>query len=196
MLRESTIPYLLSVLSYIFIWALGGWEGCYWSASRPGRFTSCEMTWAVWIYGWVKLRVHLDIIPSRNRSPICQSHYIDWGAEIVQLVQRLRYGLDGPVIESRWRRDFPHPERPWGPPSPLCNGYRVFPGGKAAGAWRWPSTPPQSSAEAEGRVEVYICSPSGPSWPVLGRTFTISAELRPILHAVYDGVIKTKCKQN
>jgi len=22
------------------------------------------------------------------------------------------------------------PERPWGPPSLLCNGYRVFPGGK------------------------------------------------------------------
>ena len=26
--------------------------------------------------------------------------------------------------------------RPWGPPSLLYNGYRVFPGGKAAGAWR------------------------------------------------------------
>jgi hypothetical protein len=23
-----------------------------------------------------------------------------------------RYGLDGPAIESRWRRDFPHPSRP------------------------------------------------------------------------------------
>jgi hypothetical protein len=28
------------------------------------------------------------------------------------------------------------PERPWGPPSLLYNGYRVFPGGKAAGTWR------------------------------------------------------------
>jgi hypothetical protein len=27
------------------------------------------------------------------------------------------------------------PDRSWGPPSLLCNGYRVFPGGKAAGAW-------------------------------------------------------------
>jgi len=36
-------------------------------------------------------------------------------------------------------RDFPHPSRPTlGPPSLLYNGYRVFPGGKAAGAWRWP----------------------------------------------------------
>ena len=23
-----------------------------------------------------------------------------------------RYGLDGPVIKSRWGRDFPHPSRP------------------------------------------------------------------------------------
>ena len=36
------------------------------------------------------------------------------------------------------------------------------------GAWRWPSTP--SSAEVEGRVELYICSPSGISWPVIGWT--------------------------
>jgi len=27
------------------------------------------------------------------------------------------------------------PFRPWGPPSLLYSGYRVFPGGKAAGAW-------------------------------------------------------------
>jgi hypothetical protein len=46
------------------------------------------------------------------------------------------YGLDGLGIESRWGRDFSHsPDRPWGPPSLLYNGYRVFPGGKAAGAW-------------------------------------------------------------
>ena len=30
-----------------------------------------------------------------------------------------RYGLDGPGIESRWGRDFPHPSRPaLGPPQP------------------------------------------------------------------------------
>jgi hypothetical protein len=33
-----------------------------------------------------------------------------------------------------------HPDRPWGPPSLLHNGYRVFHGGKAAGAWHWPPT--------------------------------------------------------
>ena len=41
------------------------------------------------------------------------------------------YGLDGPGIESRWERDFPHLSRPaLGPPSLLYDGYWVFPGGK------------------------------------------------------------------
>ena len=45
------------------------------------------------------------------------------------------YGLDGPGIESRWRGKIFRtcPDRPWGPPSLLYNGYRVFPGGK-----EWP----------------------------------------------------------
>jgi hypothetical protein len=53
-----------------------------------------------------------------------------------------RYGLDGPGIESRWDEIFrTHPDWPWGPPSLLYNGYRVIPGGKVVGAWRWPPTP-------------------------------------------------------
>ena len=37
------------------------------------------------------------------------------------------YGLDGPRIESRWGEIFRTcPDRPWGPPSLLYNGYRVF----------------------------------------------------------------------
>ena len=32
------------------------------------------------------------------------------------------------------------PDRPCGPPTRLYNGHRVFPGGKAAGAWRWTTT--------------------------------------------------------
>ena len=49
------------------------------------------------------------------------------------------------------------PDRPWVPPSLLYNGYRVFPGGKAAEAWRRPPTP--SSAEVKARVELYPYSP-------------------------------------
>jgi len=61
------------------------------------------------------------------------------------------------------------PDRSWGPPSVLYNGYRVFPGDKAVGAWRWPPTP--SSAKVKERVELYLFSPFGPSWPVLGWTY-------------------------
>jgi hypothetical protein len=48
-----------------------------------------------------------------------------------------RYELDGPGHEIVSTR----PDRPWGLPSLLYNGYRVIPGGKSAGAWRWPPTP-------------------------------------------------------
>jgi hypothetical protein len=43
------------------------------------------------------------------------------------------YRLDGPGIDSRWGGGgeifLTCPDRPWGPPSLLYNGYRVFPGG-------------------------------------------------------------------
>jgi hypothetical protein len=35
---------------------------------------------------------------------------------------------DGPGIESRWGEIFRCPDWPWGPPSLLYNGYRVFSG--------------------------------------------------------------------
>ena len=41
------------------------------------------------------------------------------------------YWLDGPGIESRWGRDFPHLSRvALGPTQPSLHGYRVFPRGK------------------------------------------------------------------
>ena len=53
------------------------------------------------------------------------------------------YWLDGPGIESRWRRDFQHPVQTG--PGTHPASYTVGTGGKAAGAWRWSPTP--SSAE-------------------------------------------------
>ena len=53
---------------------------------------------------------------------------------IYVLILATGYGLDGPGIESRLGRDFPHLSRPaWGPPSLLYKGDRVFPVGK-----EWP----------------------------------------------------------
>jgi hypothetical protein len=66
----------------------------------------------------------------------------------------------GKIFRSR-------PDRPWGPPSLLYNGYWVyFPGVKRPG--RGVDRPPPSSAEVKERVELYLYSPSGSSWPVTG----------------------------
>jgi hypothetical protein len=58
------------------------------------------------------------------------------------------------------------PDRPWGPPSLLYEGTGSFPGVKRSG--RDVDHPPPSSDEVKERVELYLYSPSGPSWPVLG----------------------------
>jgi hypothetical protein len=87
-----------------------------------------------------------------------------------------RYGLDGPGIEPRWERDFPHPSQPavvpTQPSAQWVPGF--FPGDKAVGAWRWPPTP--SIAEVKERVEIYIYSPSGLSWLVLRWTLFLSRD--------------------
>jgi hypothetical protein len=60
------------------------------------------------------------------------------------------------------------PDQPWGPPNFLHNGYGSLPGVK------WPGRgiyhPAPSGAEIKVRVELYLYSPSGPLWPVLGWT--------------------------
>ena len=64
------------------------------------------------------------------------------------------------------------PDRPWGPPSLLYNGYWVsFLRVKRLGCGI--DHPPPSSAKVKERVELYLSSPSGPSWPVLGWTLPL-----------------------
>jgi hypothetical protein len=69
------------------------------------------------------------------------------------------YGLDGPGIESRWGRDFPHLSRPvLKPTQPPVQWVRGLSRGQVAvGAWCWPLTP--SIAEVKNRVELYLYSP-------------------------------------
>jgi len=74
----------------------------------------------------------------------------------------LRAGLSGDRIPLGGEIFRTRPDRPWGPPSLLYNGYRVFPGGKVARAWRWPPTP--ISAGVKERVELYLYSTYGHSW--------------------------------
>jgi hypothetical protein len=73
-------------------------------------------------------------------------------------VQGLNLG-GGEIVRTR-------PDQTWDPPSHLYNGYRVsFPGVKQPGLGI--DHPPPSSAEVKARVELYLYSLSGPSWPVL-----------------------------
>ena len=62
------------------------------------------------------------------------------------------YGLDGPGIESRWGGEIflTCPDRPWGPPSLLYNGYRVFPGGKERPGRDADPSPPSSPVVKKG----------------------------------------------
>jgi hypothetical protein len=62
------------------------------------------------------------------------------------------YGLDGPVIESRWGGENFRtcPDRPWVPPSLLYNGYRVFPGGKGRPGRDADPSPPSSAVVLKG----------------------------------------------
>ena len=85
-----------------------------------------------------------------------------------------RNELDGPGIESRWggaRFSAPVQTGPGANPASCTMGTGSFPGVKLPG--RGVDHQPPSSARVEGRVELYICFRSGPSWPVLGRTLLL-----------------------
>ena len=99
-----------------------------------------------------------------------------------------RYWLDGPGIESRWGRDFPHPYRPVLEPTqpPVQLVPDLSRGVKRPG--RGVHHPPPSKAEVEERVELYICSPSGLTWPVLGRT----SHIRELFLSVFRRVTKLR----
>jgi len=59
------------------------------------------------------------------------------------------------------------PDQPWGPFSLLYNGYWVsFPGVRRLG--RCSDHPPSSHAKVKERVEIYLYSPAGTSWQVIG----------------------------
>ena len=61
------------------------------------------------------------------------------------------YGLDGPGSNPGGGEIFRTClDRPWGPPSLLYNGYRVFPGGKERPGRDADSSPPSSAVVKKG----------------------------------------------
>ena len=114
------------------------------------------------------LRVQFSL-PSYNAGGPCSSVGIATG-----------YGLDGPGSNPGRDEIFRTcPDRSWGPPSLLYNGYRVFPWGKE---WqrRDAGPSPPSSAVVKKEKGLYIHSPSGPyslyiaSVPVQGYILPLS----------------------
>ena len=79
-----------------------------------------------------------------------------------------RYGVDGPGIESRWGARFSAPIQT-GPGAYRASckmGTGSFPGVKRPG--RGADHPPPSKCRGHEMVGLYLYSPSGPSWPVMG----------------------------
>jgi hypothetical protein len=79
-----------------------------------------------------------------------------------------RYGLDGPGDRIPVGTKFfaPFQTGPGSHPASYTMGIGSFPGVKRLGPGV--GHPPPSSTEVKERVELYNCSPSEPSWPVLG----------------------------
>jgi len=58
------------------------------------------------------------------------------------------------------------PDQPWGHSASYTMSTKSFLGVKQPG--HGVDHPPPSSAEVKGRIELYLHSPSGPSWAVIG----------------------------
>ena len=84
-----------------------------------------------------------------------------------------RYGLGGPGIESRWGARFSASVQtgPGAHTASCTMGTGSSPGLKRP--VRGVDHPPSSRAEVEGRVGLYLYSPSGPSWLVPGWTLPL-----------------------
>ena len=76
--------------------------------------------------GTVHIKFLFDSVQPNVVEPGWLSRYSD----------SLRAGRHGDRIPVAGEISRTCSDRPWGPPSLLYNGYRVFPGGKATGAWR------------------------------------------------------------
>jgi len=68
------------------------------------------------------------------------------------------------------------PDRPWGPPALLYNGFQASTGGKVAGEWRSPPTP-----HLAPRLKKEWSNTSNPPvwalWPVIGLTLPLPSRL-------------------
>jgi hypothetical protein len=91
--------------------------------------------------------LNLPLMPTNLRSLYFPNIYHGAKSRDSSVSKVTRLWAGRPRFDSRQGRDFcsspPPPDRLWGPPSLLSNGYKgCYIGGKAAGAWSWPLTSP------------------------------------------------------
>jgi hypothetical protein len=84
------------------------------------------------------------------------------------IVMFMYYCWSGDQISKGARFSPPVQTGPGAHPASYTMGTGSFPGVKRPG--RGVDHPPPSSAEVKERVDLYLYSPSGPSWPVIGLT--------------------------
>jgi hypothetical protein len=122
--------------------------------------------------------VELGVLKAQHQFPLLRhnpENHTDWTIKTWRCYRTVRdssvgiatrYGLDGPGLEFRWGAIFSAPVQtgPGGPPNIHYSGYRVFPVGKSGLSVALTTHP---IAEVKERVELYLYSHYGPSWPVL-----------------------------
>jgi hypothetical protein len=126
------------------------------------RFVTCFLLYRIGSFEAVKSRLHC-FHPVGFAPPVGCDVFATYNKEVrgpgSVVVIATAYGLDGPGIESRWWRDFPHLPRsalrPTQPPVQWVPGL--------SRGLRWPGrdadpSPPYSAA-VKNRVELYLYSP-------------------------------------
>ena len=129
----SLTRHQLRSIDRVRVGSFGSWKGC--RRKQPQRLRKPMMTYSAYDIRGPQMVLQLAT------SGICRTcfmlfFHITYQPAIGRdssVVIATRYGLDGPEIESRWgTRLSAHGQTCRG----AHNGYRVLPGGKAAGAWR------------------------------------------------------------
>ena len=119
-----------------------------------------------------KRLINEDCTVKNHNEMLLEPDGSSW-AGVAQSVQRLSTGWTVRGSNPGGRRDFPHPSTPvLGPTQPplqmvpgLSRGLKL-PG--------FDVDPLPSNVEVKEKAEMYICSPSGSSRPVMGWTFTLA----------------------
>jgi hypothetical protein len=104
------------------------------TGSGQAPYPQCDSFALCWRPGGMTQILCVLVSKWKDINPISETNLINYMVRDSAVGIVNREGLDGPGIESRWGRDFPHPTRP-------ARGPTHSSWGKATGAWRWPPTP-------------------------------------------------------